>query len=228
MDALVDFLRQDLGNPGLAMLVANPQFAFIQLMNSLSMGMYLFIISAGLSLIFGVLKVINFAHGAFYMFGAYIVYSVTQTFELNFWLGIVGAAIGLAVIAVVVERGLFQFLYDKEHLMQLLLTFAVVLIMGDLAKLIWGTDQYSVSYPAGMEGALPSIVGGWVDCPVIAVPTSVGYGASLGGIAALLGMLNSCASNVTVVNIDAGFKAAYVAGLIARRRRPDGRDAGSE
>jgi pyridinium-3,5-biscarboxylic acid mononucleotide synthase len=70
---------------------------------------------------------------------------------------------------------------------------------------------------AGMEGALPSIVGGWVDCPVIAVPTSVGYGASLGGIAALLGMLNSCASNVSVVNIDAGFKAAYVAGLIARR-----------
>lgn len=71
---------------------------------------------------------------------------------------------------------------------------------------------------AGMEGALPSIVGGWVACPVIAVPTSVGYGASLGGIAALLGMLNSCASNVTVVNIDAGFKAAYVAGLIARRQ----------
>src|SRR5262249_35400496 len=58
---------------------------------------------------------------------------------------------------------------------------------------------------AGMEGALPSVVGGLVDCPVIAVPTSVGYGASFGGLAALLGMLNSCASNVTVVNIDAGF-----------------------
>jgi NCAIR mutase (PurE)-related protein len=70
---------------------------------------------------------------------------------------------------------------------------------------------------AGMEGALPSVVGGYVDCPVIAVPTSVGYGASLGGIAALLGMLNSCAANVTVVNIDAGFKAGYVAGLIAQR-----------
>ncbi|MBI3467401.1 MAG: nickel pincer cofactor biosynthesis protein LarB [Planctomycetes bacterium] len=69
---------------------------------------------------------------------------------------------------------------------------------------------------AGMEGALPSVVGGHVDCPVIAVPTSVGYGASFGGIAALLGMLNSCASNVTVVNIDAGFKGAYVAGMIAR------------
>lgn len=71
---------------------------------------------------------------------------------------------------------------------------------------------------AGMEGALPSVVGGWVSCPVIAVPTSVGYGAAFGGLAALLGMLNSCASNVTVVNIDAGFKGAYVAGLIARRR----------
>jgi NCAIR mutase (PurE)-related protein len=70
---------------------------------------------------------------------------------------------------------------------------------------------------AGMEGALPSVVGGWVSCPVVAVPTSVGYGASFGGIAALLGMLNSCASNVCVVNIDSGFKGAYIAGLIARR-----------
>ena len=69
---------------------------------------------------------------------------------------------------------------------------------------------------AGMEGALPSVVGGLVDKPVIAVPTSVGYGASFGGVAALLGMLNSCASNVTVVNIDNGFGAAYVATLINR------------
>lgn len=75
---------------------------------------------------------------------------------------------------------------------------------------------------AGLEGALPSVVGGYVDCPVIAVPTSVGYGASFGGLAALLGMLNSCAANVTVVNIDAGFKAGYVAGLIAYRRGEPG------
>ena len=70
---------------------------------------------------------------------------------------------------------------------------------------------------AGMEGALPSVVGGYVDCPVIAVPTSVGYGANFGGLSALLGMLNSCAANVTVVNIDAGFKGGYIAGLIASR-----------
>jgi NCAIR mutase (PurE)-related protein len=69
---------------------------------------------------------------------------------------------------------------------------------------------------AGMEGALPSVVGGLVGCPVIAVPTSIGYGASFNGLAALLGMLNSCSSNVTVVNIDNGFGAGYVASLINR------------
>ncbi|MBC7820576.1 MAG: nickel pincer cofactor biosynthesis protein LarB [Planctomycetaceae bacterium] len=79
-------------------------------------------------------------------------------------------------------------------------------------------DCDAVVVVAGMEGALPSVVGGHVACPVIAVPTSVGYGASFGGIAALLGMLNSCAANVAVVNIDAGFKAGYVAGLIAKQK----------
>jgi NCAIR mutase (PurE)-related protein len=69
---------------------------------------------------------------------------------------------------------------------------------------------------AGMEGALPSVVGGLVSVPVIAVPTSVGYGASFSGLAALLGMLNSCASNVSVVNIDNGFGAGYVASMINR------------
>jgi len=70
---------------------------------------------------------------------------------------------------------------------------------------------------AGMEGALPSVAGGYLACPVIAVPTSVGYGANLGGISALLSMLNSCAANVAVVNIDAGFKGGYMAGLIAKQ-----------
>jgi NCAIR mutase (PurE)-related protein len=83
-----------------------------------------------------------------------------------------------------------------------------------------------------MEGALPSVVGGLVGCPVFAVPTSVGYGASFGGITALLGMLNSCASNVSVVNIDNGFGGAYSAGLVwkqvgeATERRSDGATKG--
>lgn len=74
---------------------------------------------------------------------------------------------------------------------------------------------------AGMEGALPSVVGGLVSVPVVAVPTSIGYGASFGGVTALLGMLNSCASNVTVVNIDNGFGAGFVASLINRRWEPE-------
>ncbi len=76
------------------------------------------------------------------------------------------------------------------------------------------TEARVVVVAAGMEGALPSVVGGLVSCPVIAVPTSIGYGASFNGLAALLAMLNSCASNVTVVNIDNGFGAGYVASLI--------------
>ncbi len=78
-------------------------------------------------------------------------------------------------------------------------------------------DARVVIVAAGMEGALPSVVGGLVSVPVVAIPTSIGYGASFGGVAALLGMLNSCASNVTVVNIDNGFGAGFVASLINRR-----------
>lgn len=78
-------------------------------------------------------------------------------------------------------------------------------------------DSDAIVCVAGMEAALPSIVGGYVPCPVIGVPTSVGYGANFGGVAALLSMLNSCAANVTVVNINAGFKGGYLAGLIASR-----------
>lgn len=70
---------------------------------------------------------------------------------------------------------------------------------------------------AGMEAALPSVIGGHVGCPIIGVPTSVGYGASLGGVTALLSMLTSCASNVMAVNVDAGFRGGYAAGLIARQ-----------
>ena len=82
---------------------------------------------------------------------------------------------------------------------------------------IQGSD--AVVVVAGMEAALTSVVAGYVDCPVIGVPTSVGYGANLGGVAAVLSMLNSCAANVVVVNIDAGFKGGYVAGMIARRSK---------
>jgi NCAIR mutase (PurE)-related protein len=84
-------------------------------------------------------------------------------------------------------------------------------LLGERERL---TSARAIVVVAGMEGALPSVVAGLVSAPVIAVPTSVGYGASFGGIAALLGMLNSCASGVSVVNIDNGFGGAYAASLI--------------
>ncbi len=88
-------------------------------------------------------------------------------------------------------------------------------------RLLRHRDQFAgadaIVAVAGMDGALPSVVGGLVDCPVIAVPTSIGYGAAFGGLAALLTMLNACSAGVVVVNIDSGFKGGYVAALIARR-----------
>ena len=99
-------------------------------------------------------------------------------------------------------------------------TLADVGVAG-IHRLLRHRDRFSqadaVVVVAGMDGALPSVVGGLVDCPVIAVPTSVGYGASFGGLAALLTMLNCCSAGVVVVNIDSGFKGGYVAALIARR-----------
>src|SRR5262249_20275146 len=80
------------------------------------------------------------------------------------------------------------------------------------------SDAEAIVVVAGMDGALPSVVGGLVSCPVIAVPTSVGYGAAFSGVAPLLTMLNACSANVVVVNIDSGFKGGYVAALIARRK----------
>jgi NCAIR mutase (PurE)-related protein len=85
------------------------------------------------------------------------------------------------------------------------------------ARLADFQDSDAIVVVAGMEGALPSVVGGYVACPIFAVPTSVGYGANFGGLSALLSMLNSCANNVAVVNIDAGFKAGFLAGLVATR-----------
>ena len=86
-----------------------------------------------------------------------------------------------------------------------------------LHRLISHVDEI-MSAIAGMEGALASVIGGLADCPVIAVPTSVGYGANFGGLSALLSMLNSCASGVSVVNIDNGFGAAYQASMINHMR----------
>src|SRR5262245_61175633 len=119
--------------------------------------MFLFLIASGLSLIFGVLRVLNFAHGTFYMLGAYLAYQVIRWIGPGpgkFWISAIGAALGVALLGGLVERFLFRHLYGKQELYQLLFTYALVLVLGDVAKLIWGTQQKSVSRPPGLEGSL--------------------------------------------------------------------------
>jgi len=134
----------------------NPVFLFVQFMNGLSLGMNLFVIAAGLTLILGVLRVLNFAHGAFFMIGGYVAYSVVTAlggFPGSFWLAVLVAAAALAVIAYGIERSMLRHLYDRDHLYQLLFTFALVLIAEDFVKVTWGTGVLSLSYPAGFDGA---------------------------------------------------------------------------
>jgi branched-chain amino acid transport system permease protein len=130
-------------------------FLFGQFLGGLTTAMFLFLIASGLSLVFGVMRVLNFAHGSFYMLGAYLAWQVVQwlgPITGNFWLAALGAALGVALLGGIIERLLLRHLYGREELYQLLLTYALVLILGDAAKIVWGTQQLSVSRPAVLAG----------------------------------------------------------------------------
>jgi len=134
----------------------DPSFVFAQSVSGLTAAMFLFLIAAGLSLIFGVLRVLNFAHGTFYMLGAYATYQLVQWLGVSggrFWLTAVGGALAIAALGGLVERFLFRRLYGKDELYQLLFTYALALILSDAAKMIWGTQQKSVSRPPELTGA---------------------------------------------------------------------------
>jgi branched-chain amino acid transport system permease protein len=132
-------------------------FLFSQFMGGLTTAMFLFLIASGLSLVFGVMRIINFAHGSFYMIGAYLAWQVMQWLHPAaeaFWPAALGAALGVALLGAVVERLLLRYLYGREELYQLLFTYALVLILGDAAKWIWGTGQLSVSAPPVLAGGI--------------------------------------------------------------------------
>lgn len=134
----------------------NPAYLTLLVLNGLSFSMYMFIIAAGLTLVFGVLRILNFAHGAFYMVGGYVTYTIVDRLAGvpgNFWIGVLAAALVLAGMAYLIERFMLRYLYDREHLHQLLFTFALVLLIGDMVRAIWGTDLLSVSYPPELRGA---------------------------------------------------------------------------
>ena len=132
-------------------------FLFTQFLGGLTTAMFLFLIASGLSLVFGVMRVLNFAHGSFYMLGAYLAWQAVQWLSPlveSFWLAALFAALAVAVLGGLVERLLLRHMYGKEELYQLLLTYALVLILGDGAKAIWGTQQLSVSRPPILDGAI--------------------------------------------------------------------------
>jgi branched-chain amino acid transport system permease protein len=132
-------------------------FLFGQFLGGLTTAMFLFLIASGLSLVFGVMRVLNFAHGSFYMIGAYLAWQMVQwlTPALNsFWLAALAAALGVALLGGIVERFLLRFLYGREELYQLLFTYALVLILGDAVKATWGTQQLSVSRPPALAWSL--------------------------------------------------------------------------
>ena len=138
-------------------------FLTVQVLSALRQAAFLFLISSGLTLIFGVLNILNFAHGALYMLGAYFVYAVTLhlTGPAGFLIAILVAPLGVALIATVIEMGLLRRIYAQEEIYQLLLTYALVLIIDDLAKIVFGPEFKSIPKPEMLSGSV-TIFGGTV------------------------------------------------------------------
>ncbi len=127
------------------------------LLVGLSRAMILFIVTSGLSFVLGVLRVPNLAHGSLYMIGAFAAHSISELFgggSVGFWLALILAPLVVALISLVAERSLFRHLYEREHLMLLLFTFALMLILGDLTKMVWGADYRSIMPPTLLQGSV--------------------------------------------------------------------------
>lgn len=121
-----------------------------EILTGLSIGSRYFLIALGLSLIFGVLGILNFAHGVIYMLGSYILLSVGQSVTGNFWLALVIATIAVGLIGVVIEMGVIRRVYERSELDHLIATFALVLIITDLTRTVWGSSTQTISTPAAL------------------------------------------------------------------------------
>lgn len=133
-------------------------FFLVQLLTGLTNAMFLFLIASGLALIFGVTRVINFAHGAFYMLAAYLTYTLASALPLggaSFYVAVLLASLGVALLGGVLEACLLRRVYRAPELYQLLLTFALVLVIGDGVKFFWGTENKMGPVPPGLGGSVP-------------------------------------------------------------------------
>ena len=145
-------------------------FLTVQVLSALRQAAFLFLISSGLTLIFGVLNILNFAHGALYMLGAYFIYALTLhlTGPAGFLIALLAAPLGVALIAAVIETGLLRRIYRQEEIYQLLLTYSLVLIIDDLAKIVFGPEYKSIPKPDVISGAV-TIFGGTVPVYTLVV-----------------------------------------------------------
>lgn len=126
-------------------------FLFVQVLNGVAYGLLIFLLAAGLTLIFGMMNVINLAHGSFYMIGAYVGLSTVAKTH-NFWLALIVAPLVVGAVGFVIESGLLRRLYGRIQLDQVILTFGLAYMVADIVKWIWGADVRSIDPPAGMEG----------------------------------------------------------------------------
>ena len=132
----------------------DPAIFLIQVLNGVQYGLLLFLVASGLTLIFGIMGIINLAHGSFYMLGAYLAFSLTR-FIPNFWLSIVvGIALAFAV-GIILEWLVMRLLYHRDHLYQVLLTYGLILIFEELRSLVWGDDVHGVPVPAALAFSIP-------------------------------------------------------------------------
>lgn len=132
----------------------DPYIFLIQLLNGVQYGLLLFLVASGLTLIFGIMGVINLAHGSFYMLGAYLAWSLTAQLG-NFWLALLTGFALSVVLGMLLEWLFIRHLYRRDHLQQVLLTYGLILIFSELRSIVWGDDVHSVAVPAVLAGSIP-------------------------------------------------------------------------
>ena len=169
----------------LAESVTSASCLVTQTTSGLIVGMLLFLVAAGLTLIFGVLKIVNFAHGTFYMLGAYVAYTVFQLTG-SYTLGVLAGGLGMGIFGIVFERGLIARVYGANVLMQLLICYATVLICDDVVKIVWGADFKAMGMPPAFQ-VPPLFIAGGVVPPfyVMLITVALVIGGGLGMTLAL-------------------------------------------
>ena len=132
----------------------DPVIFLIQVLNGIQYGLLLFLVASGLTLIFGIMGIINLAHGSFYMIGAYLAFSLTRPMG-NFWLALAAGVVIAALLGIALEWLVIRFLYERDHLYQVLLTYGLILIFEECRSLIWGDDVHGVQVPAALAYSIP-------------------------------------------------------------------------